>query len=154
MMVDPVRLYRIGSINNLSDVRQKQTTSMVVPKEERVLGSKQKRIIGLTEEVTLIGLKGRMILEAKVDTGATRTAVDHRIAAKVGLGPITSSVRIRSSTNDESHRRSLVEATVLLADQEFKLPVAIADRRRLKDNMIIGTDILKSGAFLIDPSKP
>jgi len=113
----------------------------------------EKKVLGLVEDVRIVGMRGQLILKAKMDTGASRTSIDSRVAAKVGLGPITSSVRIKSSTGGRSSRRPLAQATVIIADESFDVLVSIADRHGMRKPMIIGMDILGSGRFLIDPSK-
>lgn len=113
----------------------------------------EKKVIGLIEDVVIFGAQDQIKLKAKVDTGAGRTTVDSKIAAKVGLGPIISSVRIKSSTTNRVDRRPLAQATIIIAGVKFDIPVSVADRRGMKYPVIIGMDILKSGIFLIDPIK-
>lgn len=118
----------------------------------RVVVYSEKKVVGLVEDVKIVGMRDQLLLKAKMDTGASRTSVDSRLAAKVGLGPIMSSVRIKSSTGGRSSRRPLAQATVMIAGERFDVLVSIADRHRMKNPMIIGMDILGSGRFLIDPS--
>ncbi len=114
---------------------------------------KDKVVIGLVERVTVQGANGEEVVLAKVDTGASRTTADTRLAAAVGLGPITDTVTIRGSTGIASEIRALVEATITLRRVKFRLPVAISDRGDMKYPIIIGMDILGGGDFVIDVTK-
>lgn len=113
-----------------------------------------KKIIGLVEDVTILGSQGKTELKAKVDTGASRSSVDSKIAEKIGLDPTVSSVRVKSSMSKKVDRRPLAEAKIVLAGVEFNVSVSIADRTKMKYLVLVGLDVLKSGLFLIDPVKP
>ena len=112
-----------------------------------------KKTVGVVEEVIVKGLNSQVKVQAKVDTGAQRTSVDSKIAAKVGLGPIVSSIRVKSSIAKGAYRRPLAQATIVIAGTKFEIPVSIVDRKGMTCPVLIGMDILKSGCFLIDPSK-
>jgi hypothetical protein len=49
--------------------------------------------------------------------------------------------------------RPLVSAAVTMAGKKFNLRVGVADRSQMRYAVIIGRDILRSGDFLIDPSR-
>ena len=49
--------------------------------------------------------------------------------------------------------RPLVNAAVTLAGKRFNLTAGVADRSQMRYAVIIGRDILRSGDFLIDPSR-
>ncbi len=53
-------------------------------------------MIGVTEPVVVRGKRGEVKVQAKVDTGASRTTVDTDIATRAGLGPVLGRVRIQS----------------------------------------------------------
>jgi len=101
--------------------------------------------IGLVEKVKIIGEK---VVEtnAKMDTGAKRTCVDYKLAARAMVGPIVSSVRVLSgSRKGERHyiRRPIVKAKISLKDKIFDVKVSLEDREHLQFPVIIGRDILK-----------
>lgn len=113
---------------------------------------KEKTVIGVVCPVLLKGGRAEERVEAKIDTGATRTSVDTELAARVGLGPITDIVKVRAASANQSEVRPLVMAHVRLGEQAFDLPVNIADRKGMKYPVIVGMDILSQGHFLVDPA--
>jgi hypothetical protein len=114
--------------------------------------AKQRATIGVVEEVTVVGPKGRVAILARIDTGAARTTLDTDLVARVGLGPVMDRVRIRASAADEPEEREVVPAKIIIAGREFDVPVAVTDRKDMRYHMIVGIDILRDSGFLIDPS--
>lgn len=112
-----------------------------------------KRVVRLVERVTIGGPGGEESVRAKVDTGADRTSVDKDLAAKLRLGQTGSKVTIKTSDAGKMVERPLAEATVIIKGKSFKLKVGVADRSLMRYRVIIGRDILRSGDFLIDPSR-
>ncbi len=100
--------------------------------------------------VVLIGGRGQEEVTAKVDTGTSRTSVDRDLAARVGLGPVTQTVKVRTASSAEAEVRPLVEARIQLVGKEFMLPVSLANRAVMNYPVILGTDIMSEGDFLID----
>ncbi len=115
--------------------------------------TKQRHIIGPIEYVTLVGNHGEARVKAKIDTGATRTSVDLWLAARIGLGPTVDVARVKSAMTDEPKRRPVVRGIIRVGGYEFKLPVSIEDRSDMTYPILVGMDVLKSGRFLIDPTK-
>ncbi|MFQ6013296.1 MAG: RimK/LysX family protein [Thermoplasmata archaeon] len=114
--------------------------------------SSKRTIVPIVCAVVLIGERGREEITAKVDTGASRTSVDTDLAAKVGLGPVTDTVKVRAASSAQVEVRPLVQARIQLEGRAFELPVSITDRADMKYPVIIGMDILTEGNFLIDVS--
>ena len=115
--------------------------------------AKGKKIIGLVELVQIQGKKGIVTKRALFDTGATRTCIDVRTAAKAGLGPIVSSVRIKSASSPRGYtRRAIAQATIIVKGKKIKTGVNIEDREGLPYSVLIGRDIIHNN-FLIDVSK-
>lgn len=110
-------------------------------------------VVGVVCEVVISGDRGSETVRARVDTGAHRTSVDTELAAKVGLGPVTDIVKVRAASRNHTETRPLVQARVRLDDEEFEIPVSIADRKDMKFPVIIGMDILEEGNFLVDVSR-
>jgi hypothetical protein len=116
-------------------------------------GYEGKRVIRLVQKVTVRGPGGEERVRAKIDTGADRTTVDRRLAERLKLGPVLTQVTIKASAEGRTVRRPVVNAAVTLGGKEFDLKVGVADRSQMKFLVIVGRDILRSGAFLIDPSR-
>ena len=112
-----------------------------------------KKVVHLVEKVTVKGPGGEELVRAKVDTGADRTTVDRRLAERLKLGPALSHVSIKASAEGMVVQRPVVDAVVTVGGKPFDLKVGVADRSQMKYLVIIGRDILRSGTFLIDPSR-
>ncbi len=113
----------------------------------------KKKIIGLVETVGIKGKKGLVSKKALFDTGATRTCLDVKIAAKAGVGPITSSVKVKSASSPRGYtRRAIALATILVKGKKIKTGVNIEDREGLPYPIIIGRDIIHNN-FIIDVSR-
>jgi hypothetical protein len=117
------------------------------------LKTKEQIVIGPIEYVKVIGHHGEAKVKGKVDTGATRTSVDVWLAANIGLGPTVDVAKVKSAFLDEVRTRPLVRGIVEIAGERFALPVTVNDRSDMRYPVLIGMDILKSGRFLIDPTK-
>src|SRR3989442_3595033 len=104
----------------------------------------ERRVIGIIESVTVRGKRGDVKVQARIDTGASRTTVDTDIAARAGLGPVLGTVRIRQSISRHPETRPLVEAELVIEGETFDVAAAIADRTEMKHHVIVGMDILRS----------
>lgn len=119
----------------------------------RLESSQGKRIVRLVQRVFVAGPGGEESVRAKVDTGADRTTVDQVLAARLRLVPTGSKVAVKASAAGGKVERPLVNAAVTMAGKKFNLKVGVADRSQMRYAVIIGRDILRSGDFLIDPSR-
>jgi len=117
------------------------------------MGAEQKKVVRLVQRVVVAGPGGEESVRAKVDTGADRTTVDKALAARLMLVPTGSNVAVKASAAGKRVERPLVNAAVTLAGIKFNLRVGVADRSQMRYSVIIGRDILRSGDFLIDPSR-
>ena len=117
------------------------------------MGAEQKKVVRLVQRVVVAGPGGEESVRAKVDTGADRTTVDIALAARLMLVPTGSNVAVKASAAGKRVERPLVNAAVTLAGIRFNLRVGVADRSQMRYSVIIGRDILRSGDFLIDPSR-
>ena len=109
-----------------------------------------KEIIGLTEKITITGTKGKKKrIVARIDTGATISSIDSRLAADLKLGPVVRTKLVKSASGSRS--RPVIKAKIKLK-KEFSAEFTIADRKHMKYQVLIGQNILKHG-FLIDASK-
>lgn len=111
-----------------------------------------KTSIGLYEKITLFGnnAPNREII-AKIDTGATRSSIDVKLAAGLKLGPVLTSRMIKCAQG--STLRPIVEGEIIIAGKRLNVHFTIANRSKMKYPLLIGQDVLKEGEFLIDPSK-
>ncbi len=106
----------------------------------------------MVEPIAIEGPSGTAKVSAKMDTGADRTAVDARLAKKLGLGPALRMIRVRAAALEDVHRRPLMRARITLHGEEFRLKIGVVDRSEMSFPAIVGRDILASGRFLIDPA--
>ena len=120
-------------------------------KRNIVIKYKTKTVVGLVEPVKVTGPGGktREVL-GRIDSGATKSSIDVKLAAELSLGPILKAKLVKSASGKSL--RPVVEARMHLADKEFKTDFTIADRADMKYRILIGQNILRKG-FLIDPAK-
>ena len=113
---------------------------------------KEKVILGLTEQVTVMGKNGREFkVAARIDTGATSSSIDSVLAASLELGPSTASRIIKSALGIK--KRPLVKIKVKMDGLILEADFNVADRSHMTYALLIGQNILKKGNFLIDPNK-
>jgi len=113
----------------------------------------EKKIIGLVERVKIIGSKGSAEVEALLDTGATRSSVGLDLAAKVGLGPILGSMKIKSQTEPKGHvKRAIIGGKLVIRGVEKDVKFTLADRDNMTTPVLIGRDVIHSD-FIVDVEK-
>ncbi len=113
----------------------------------------KKKVLGLIEMVIITGSKRSLRKKALLDTGATRSSVDVRVAATAGIGPIVGSVKVRSKTAPEGFvRRAVAEAELEIHGVKIPAKVSIEDRKNMPYKVLIGRDVIHSN-FLIDLEK-
>lgn len=110
-----------------------------------------KKTIGVFEDVEVQTFMGEKVLvKAKIDTGAFRTSIDENLAERLGLlNPenILLEKYYRSALGRE--KRPLIELVFWLGGRKIKTVANISDRSKLKRPMVIGRRDLKG--FLIEP---
>jgi hypothetical protein len=108
-------------------------------------------MVGLVEPIHVTGPTGKSKeVLGRIDSGATKSSIDVKLAAELSLGPILKAKIVKSASGKSL--RPVVEAKIILADKEFKTDLTIADRADMKYRVLIGQNILSKG-FLIDPVK-
>ena len=114
--------------------------------------SSNKIILGLTEKLTVISPtnKEEQVI-ARIDTGATASSIDIKLADKLKLGPITRSKIVKSASGIE--KRPIIVAKVKINGDIIEEEFTLADRSYMTYPLLIGQNILKKGNFLIDPKK-
>ena len=116
-----------------------------------VIKYNKKTVVGLVETVKVKRPTGKIKeVIARIDSGATKSSIDVKLAAALSLGPILKAKIVKSASGKSL--RPVVEATIILADGEFKTDFTIADRSEMRYQVLVGQNILKKG-FLIDPAK-
>ena len=110
-----------------------------------------KIIVGLVEKVGLVGSNGTsQEVEAKIDTGASKSSIDIKLASKLNLGPVIKSKMVKSAHGNKL--RPVIETEIVLAGKKIKSEFTLADRTHMKYAVLIGVNTLKHD-YLIDPSK-
>ena len=109
----------------------------------------RRKIIGLTEIVKLRGSKTKK-LEAKVDSGATKSSIDIKLAEELNLGPVVSSKMVKSASGNKL--RPVVQGEIEIAGKKIKTELTIADRSHVKYKVLIGLNTMGK-RFLIDPMR-
>jgi len=107
-------------------------------------------IIGMIEEIQINGNGSDERILARVDTGATKSSIDYKLASKLKLGPVIESRLIKSAHGNKL--RPVIEATITIRGKRIRSKFTLADREHMKYKVLIGQNILKKG-FLIDPVK-
>jgi hypothetical protein len=105
-------------------------------------------IVGLTEKIILKGKKGTKELIARIDTGATKSSIDISLASQLELGPVVDSRIVKSAHGEKL--RPVVRAEVILKGKTIEAKFTLADRQKMKYQVLIGQNILKKN-FLVDP---
>lgn len=109
-----------------------------------------RKVVGLTENVTIVGKKNKRLV-ARIDTGATKSSVDSKIASSLKLGPVIRTKLVKSASGNKL--RPVVEGKVRLKGRLIKTEFTLADRSHMKYKVLIGQNVLKDGEFLVDPLK-
>ena len=110
---------------------------------------RDKIIVGLSEKITIRNGETHDGLEARIDTGATKSSIDINLAAKLKLGPIIKTMAVKSAHGKRI--RPVIHVELELAGKKLKTEFTLADRSHMKYPILIGQDILKEG-FIIDPN--
>ena len=108
-----------------------------------------KTVIGLIEPVMIEGKNRKEEIESKIDTGATNSSIDIKLASKLNLGPIIETKIVKSAHGNSL--RPIVRTNITIAEKKINAKFNIADRKHMKYKILIGQNVLKDN-FLIDPS--
>ncbi|WP_135828991.1 ATP-grasp domain-containing protein [Halorussus halobius] len=110
----------------------------------RDTGPTEPVVVGYTEDVVLSGTSGSETVTAKSDTGATRTSIDTKLAAKIGAGPIKSIARVKSGSSKSSRSRPVVDVVVGVGGNRHTVTASVEDRGHMDYPVLLGRDILKN----------
>ena len=105
------------------------------------------------EEIKVKDKRGKkMVIPAKIDTGAFRTSIDKTLAKDLGLLQEESILwerRFRNAIGKEE--RPIIPFTFWLRGRRIKTTAGVADRSRLRRPVIVGRRDLTG--FLVNPEK-
>ena len=110
----------------------------------------EKTLIGQVEEVTIVSESSSRTVLARIDTGATLSSIDVRLAAALKLGPIIDVREVKSAHGTSV--RPVVRGKLKLAGRTINGRFTVYNRHRMKYPVLVGRNFLK-GKFLIDPSR-
>jgi len=109
-------------------------------------------ILGLTANVSLQGNNVQAEeLIARVDTGATSSSIDIKLAEQLKLGPIIRSKIVKSASGIK--KRPIIRAKIKINGAIIEAEFTLADRGHMTYQLLIGQNILKKGNFIIDPQQ-
>ena len=112
-----------------------------------------KKIIGCAEIITLKGTNSSKKVAALIDTGATYTSVDKKIAEDIGFEKILRYVKIKLKASENDFiRRPMINLNIELKNKIFDTEVNITDRSSMTFPVIIGRNILFNN-FIVDVEK-
>jgi hypothetical protein len=110
-----------------------------------------KAVIGLIENVKVIGVKETAIESAKFDTGAQTSSIDKKLAERLGIGAFLKSVKIKSASAGKGtySYRPVHRLDIEIRNKVFHVNFNITDRSHMKQKVLIGRDVI-TGHFIID----
>lgn len=100
--------------------------------------------IDYSTTVSISGQKKTTEVVAKSDTGAKRTSIDSKLAAKIGAGPITGTTNVKSANSETSRLRPLVSIKLRINENEHEVKASVEDRSHMSTDLLLGRDILKN----------
>ncbi|MFB6132461.1 MAG: RimK/LysX family protein [Halanaeroarchaeum sp.] len=103
----------------------------------------ERKVIGYIEDVLVSGTSGTERVRSKSDTGASRTSVDTRLAAKIGAGPIKSMTKVKSGSHKGGKSRPVVDIVVGIGGDRHTVQASLEDRSHMEYPLLLGRDILR-----------
>lgn len=109
------------------------------------------KLIKAVEEIKIKDSEGKKFkILAKIDTGAWSSAIDIKLAKKLGLlkkGKVLWTRKKLSSLGEEE--RPVIAVTIYLADRKIKTNMTVSDRKLLRYEILVGRVDLQG--FLVSP---
>ena len=125
---------------------------MPIASRNIVIKYKNRTVVGLTERVTVYGPSGKKKeVMARIDTGATKSSIDVKLAAELKLGPVLKSKVVKSALGNTL--RPVIYTEIEIANKRIGSEFTLADRSHMKYRVLIGQNILVDNKFLVDPTK-
>ena len=112
---------------------------------------KDKRVIGLCENIIIKGSKKEKKVKAKIDTGASDSSISIRLLKEIGETPIIKEVIVERAHEEEA--RPLVNLLVKCGNKWIKSEFTVSDRKNMKYEVLIGDNTLRKMHVLVDPEK-
>ena len=109
-----------------------------------------KIVLGVREEIRIIGKNGERKVMARIDTGAKTSSIDEGLAKEMGIGLSVSTKEVWSSHGNSV--RPVINARIVIGGKGLNAEFTIIDRSRMRYPVIIGRRVLEDG-FIVDPSK-
>jgi len=104
----------------------------------------QAKVVGYTEDVVVSGTSGSERVLGKSDTGASRTSIDTRLAARIGAGPIKSMTKVKSGSVSSGKSRPVVDIVVGVGGDQHTVAASLVDRSHMDYPLLLGRDILEN----------
>jgi hypothetical protein len=111
---------------------------------------KDRDVIGFVEPVSILKKNKELLLNARIDTGATKCSIDERLVKELDLGPIIGETIVRNAHGTE--KRKIIEVCFKMANKTINEVFTIANREQMMFPILIGRNVLRKG-FIIDPNK-
>jgi len=122
------------------------------PFSDRVRQDEVVKIVNTFENIKIKDSQGKKLLvPAKLDTGAWRTSIDKKLADELGLlkkSNILWSKKVRSALGVEE--RPVIDLIFWLSGKRVETNATIADRSALRRKVVVGRKALKG--FLLSPA--
>ena len=80
-----------------------------------------------------------VVVDARLDTGASRTSIDESLADFLRLATVG---EIKTRSANGRRVRELVELTFVYNKKEYTLDVSLSDRGKMQYPMLLGRDVL------------
>lgn len=114
---------------------------------EKLFYIQNKTIIKSVESITISSTNKKKTVKARIDTGASQSSIDLKLAKDLGLKNYIGKVNVISANGVKT--RDIVEIDYELSGKKIKSNFTLADRSNLNYPVLIGRNDLKG--FIIDP---
>ncbi len=109
-----------------------------------------KKVLGVVENVTVIGEKEEEEVRAIIDTGAKLNSLDIGLARRIWVGEPIRTMKVKNPSLKGYVRRPVVKIRIRLKGRVFDTEANLQDRKHMKFPVIIGRNLL-AGNYLVDP---
>jgi len=106
--------------------------------------------VGLVEPVRVYGKNKSKLVLGKFDTGALRTSIDKKLAKKIGMEKVGTTITVSSGGRS---KRELIKIKLKIKRRILTVVANVSDRSRMNHKVLIGRDVM-FGNFIVDVSRP
>ncbi len=142
------RLERVENINVANIDRGVELSQSLFAEENLEKVGVSPTMLSLVEPITILGEYGNKTYDAKVDSGALRTAIDWSIVRDLKLPILPHKILIRAANGEQL--RSAVNLQYMIAGKKVKTVATVTERSHMMYKVIIGREDMKG--FLINPN--